>query len=106
MDPHAGLVVESTAEKFKSELEQESKETQKADRITKAQLLKTQGKSQREIADELGLAVGTINKYLKKDWPLSVHVHLDIGIWTVNIENSKQDNWQYDNATLKEPWRR
>lgn len=53
---------------YSNEREHLKERTQKDkdETILKAKELSTQGKTQREIAHELGISIGTVNKYLKK----------------------------------------
>jgi hypothetical protein len=46
-------------------LQQNEKNTKKEDLILQAQILSSAGKNQREIASELGISLGSVNKYLK-----------------------------------------
>jgi len=72
-----GLMIEQSNGSFKAELEATNRDNRKLARITEAKRLKDAGKTVREIAESLGVAVGTAQKYVKADQELVNDIHYD-----------------------------
>lgn len=72
-----GLRIENTDRSFKSELEETNRDSRKLARISEAKRLQGEGKSVRDIAQFLGVAVGTAHKYLKADNDTVKGIHYD-----------------------------
>jgi RecA-family ATPase len=70
-----GLTIEQTERQFQAELESTNRDQRKNARITQAQKLKSEGKTVREIATSMGVAVGTASNYLKADINLVQGIH-------------------------------
>ncbi|MEX2632624.1 MAG: AAA family ATPase [Balneolales bacterium] len=63
------LKIRKTERMFSGELESQGKEQKREHNIKEVHRLKSDGKTVREIADELEIAVGTVSKYAKESEP-------------------------------------
>lgn len=72
---NSGLMIARTERPFKTEIESQNRDNRKNARITEAHRLKAEGKTVREIADTMGVAVGTAQGYLKADVDLVNTIH-------------------------------
>lgn len=70
-----GLKIEQTERQFQAELESNNKDQRKNARITQAHKLKSEGKTIREIADAVGVSIGTAQRYSKADIELVQGIH-------------------------------
>lgn len=75
--PNLGLMIDPTERPFKTEIEAQNRDNRKLARVTEAHRLKDEGKTVREIAETIGVAVGTVQNYLKADVELVGKIHND-----------------------------